>query len=368
MNTHSVLSRLCHSPIPRLVIFALVACAFVGCASITSPNPTERNSVVDRLDDQDALAKIATENMDDKVACAAAGRIQSLALLERVANERSPIEHEHVGVIIALRRLLYETGFSDRLGPVQILMSWKSFPRNYRWTKRGPDGFNKRVSVNIEQVTIVVLRKTTKIAEASWILSDSYAESWDSVTDIGTVPAPIAFCDLLPGLWNIGLGNGHNARPPSDHEMDALGGTAFDSGKVIAVKSADQGFLGWLYCENTDNNSKDGAVQHLTDQSVLAFTALNMTVASFEATSPIAHNLCGSEMNEHQSTIWVNKAWSKITDQELLTRIALNDVGASERSAAVQMLSDRTSLQKIADAATDDDVRKQAALRLKSLP
>jgi hypothetical protein len=359
--------------------FGILFFAFVGCSelNVKSPASAERPLAVEKFDDQDALAKIATESMDETIRCDAAGRIQSLALLERVAHERSPTERDHIGVIIALRRLLYETGFSDRLGPVQIKISWKSFPSNFRWTKRGLDGLITNVPVNIEKVTIVVSRKSTVIAEASWNLSGRYEESWDSVIDIGTIPAPIAFCDLLPGLWNVGLGNGHIVRPPSDNEISALGsiknnsfsgGIEFIPERVFAAKSADQGVLGWLYCKNNNGNSYDAAVQRLTDQSVLAFTALDMTVPSFQATSPIAHNLCNDEMGEYRSMIWDNKAWSRITDQEILTRIALNDVGVYERSAAIQTLSDRTFLQKIANEAPNDDARKQAAIRLKNLP
>jgi hypothetical protein len=361
----------------NIVSPGLVATLFVGFASITSCNSAERHAVVDALDDQGVLAKIATESMDEKVRSDAAGRIQSLALLERVAHQQLLTKYDHMGVIIALRRLLYETGFSDRLGPVQIKMSWKSFPGNFSWTKRGPDGFSKKVSVNIEKLTIAVLRKTTIISEASWNISGRYEESWSSDIDIGTIPAPIAFCDLLPGLWSVGLGNGHGVRPPSDDEISALGsikndrfygGVEFVPERVVAAKSENQGILGWLYCHHNESSQYVAAVNRLTDQSVLAFTALDMTVPSFQGASPVAGNFCNSEMNEHRSMISENKAWSRITDQEILNRIAFQDPGEYVRSAAIQTLSDRTILRKVADEAPHDSDRKQAALRLKSLP
>ena len=59
------------------------------------------------------------------------------------------------------------------------------------------------------------------------------------------------------------------------------------------------------------------------------------------------------------------KATGKLTDQNLLGKIALEDTDSDVRRAATKKLTDQTLLGKIALEDTDSDVRRAATEKLK---
>jgi hypothetical protein len=200
----------------RVVLQLLCGAAWPFAASRAIA--AERALATERLDDQKSLAKIAAESTDEKARCDAAGRIQDLALLENAVRHAPHTEHDHIGVIVALRKILYETGLSDRLGPARLSIAWTTVSKDQNWTKYG--AIVSKASIDFERVAITIFRGSKVIAQASWGLDDA-GGSWSSPIHVGIIPAPIVFVDLLPHIWNACEGRRGTLKPPSFSGVDS---------------------------------------------------------------------------------------------------------------------------------------------------
>jgi hypothetical protein len=318
--------------------------------------PTTEGSDVE----QDSLAKIAVDGADERARCAAAGGIQDLSLLERVIKQAPPTEQDHIGVILALRKLLYETKLADRLGPTKISIDWSTFTKDAQWTKYGSN--IATASLKFEKITITVFRKSNTIARTSWSMGD-YSKSWDAPIRVGLIPAPITFIDLLPDIWNACEGRTGTLKQSTPVDPNNLGATR-----------GDQGRLAWSYLHNgIANNYFSPAADYLTDQSVIAFITLHEIISTFQPKDPIASNM----LSNAKTDMWIKNdfshanypgwLWAKLTNQEILARIAIYDSNATNRLNATRKLQDSSVLEKVAKEDPDASVRSSATARQNSL-
>ena len=275
-------------PIRCFLLLTLAAFASLHPALADDKKEMARKAAVEKLTDQDQLAKIAVEDKSAIVRDAAVGRLTDPTMLARVALQgTSGITRKAAMDKVTDQSVLASVALKDK--------ACDSVAKDRQWSCIH---YYDKATTERLSISEAAARKLTEQALLARVSLEAEDETARRAAVMGLTDQPL--------LAKVAL----------EETVDIVRRTALG-------KLTDQALLAKLVLETT-NETAHALLRRVTDQAALARVAL--------------------EDKDEPSRRY---AVEKLTDQNLLLRIALEDKAKRVRMAAVGGLTDKSLLEKI---------------------